>query len=409
MTECISEGLYRIPVPLPGNPLRELNSYLLRGRERSLLIDTGFRQEEGRRALFAGLAELDVDPRDVDVALTHLHSDHSGLAPEVVGETGWIYVSGPDRAYLEQPEEAKWAHTDAFYISEGFPPELLAQNRANPARALAPVPTGRYRTLEPGAVLEAGGRRLTCLPAPGHTPGQLCFWDESDGILFTGDHVLFDISPNITPWNGMEDALGCYLDSLRAVRELPARLALPGHRRPGALAPRVDALLEHHARRLDELTAILRARPGSTAYEAAAHMTWNIRSRSCRGRVHRPPGPSAPAGTAPARAAGRCVACLGPLTASAGRQRYIFLFFIFSFILFLMFFPKPTQFTSILSICIIIPLFSQTRPAKNGAHRNPPWGKAMSGFTESNKFVTKGDALLCLALTSPWFPAPVRP
>lgn len=237
MTECISEGLYRIPVPLPGNPLRELNSYLLRGRERSLLIDTGFRQEEGRRALFAGLAELDVDPRDVDVALTHLHSDHSGLAPEVVGETGWIYVSGPDRAYLEQPEEAKWAHTDAFYISEGFPPELLAQNRANPARALAPVPTGRYRTLEPGAVLEAGGRRLTCLPAPGHTPGQLCFWDESDGILFTGDHVLFDISPNITPWNGMEDALGCYLDSLRTVRGLPARLALPGHRRPGTLAP----------------------------------------------------------------------------------------------------------------------------------------------------------------------------
>ncbi|MFQ7450230.1 MAG: hypothetical protein ACLRNQ_01015 [Flavonifractor plautii] len=43
-----------------------------------------------------------MDPRDVDVALTHLHSDHSGLAPEVVGETGWIYVSGPDRAYLEQ-------------------------------------------------------------------------------------------------------------------------------------------------------------------------------------------------------------------------------------------------------------------------------------------------------------------
>lgn len=79
-----------------------------------------------------------------------------------------------------------------------------------------------------------------------------------------------------------------------------------------------------------------------------------------------------------------------------------------------MFSPKPAQFASISSICIIIPLFPQTRPAKNGAHRNPPWGKAMSGFTESNKFVTKGDALLCLALTipiptSPWFPAPVRP
>ena len=281
MTECISEGLYRIPVPLPGNPLRELNSYLLRGRERSLLIDTGFRQEEGRRALFAGLAELDVDPRDVDVALTHLHSDHSGLAPEVVGETGWIYVSGPDRAYLEQPEEAKWAHTDAFYISEGFPPELLAQNRANPARALAPVPTGRYRTpWNPALCWRRAAAGSPACPRPVTPLASSASGTSSDGILFTGDHVLFDISPNITPWNGMEDALGCYLDSLRAVRELPARLALPGHRRPGALAPRVDALLEHHARRLDELTAILRARPGSTAYEAAAHMTWNIRSRS---------------------------------------------------------------------------------------------------------------------------------
>lgn len=279
MTECISEGLYRIPVPLPGNPLRELNSYLLRGRERSLLIDTGFRQEEGRHALFAGLAELDVDPRDVDVALTHLHSDHSGLAPEVVGETGWIYVSGPDRAYLEQRRRPNGPTPMPFISLRAF--RRSCWHKTGPTRPRSgPRPTGRYRTLEPGAVLEAGGRRLTCLPAPGHTPGQLCFWDESDGILFTGDHVLFDISPNITPWNGMEDALGCYLDSLRAVRELPARLALPGHRRPGALAPRVDALLEHHARRLDELTAILRARPGSTAYEAAAHMTWNIRSRS---------------------------------------------------------------------------------------------------------------------------------
>ncbi|MFQ7450231.1 MAG: hypothetical protein ACLRNQ_01020 [Flavonifractor plautii] len=54
MTECISEGLYRIPVPLPGNPLRELNSYLLRGQERSLLIDTGFRQEEAAALCLPG-------------------------------------------------------------------------------------------------------------------------------------------------------------------------------------------------------------------------------------------------------------------------------------------------------------------------------------------------------------------
>ena len=278
MTERIAAGLYRIPVPLPGNPLRELNSYLLTGGGRSLLIDTGFRQEACRQALFAGLAELGVDRREVDVALTHLHSDHAGLAPEVAGDTGVIYVSGPDRAFLEGADEGYWARSDAFFRAEGFPPELLARNRDNPARALAPAPTDRYRTLAPGQVLEAGARRLRCLSVPGHTPGQLCFWDEEEGILFTGDHVLFYISPNITSWLGMEDALGSYLDSLRAVRDLPARLALPGHRGRGELAPRVDALLAHHARRLEELRGILRSHPDLTAYQAAGRMRWRIRA-----------------------------------------------------------------------------------------------------------------------------------
>ena len=281
MTERIAQGLYRIPVPLPGNPLRELNSYLLTGGERKLLIDTGFRQEECRQALFAGLAALGVDPRDVDVVLTHLHSDHSGLAPEVAGDAGWIYASGPDRDYLEHMGSDQWARIDAFYRSEGFPPELLVQNRTrNPSRALIPAPTTRYRTLEPGALLEAGSRRLRCILVPGHTPGQMCFWEEREGILFTGDHVLFDISPNITPWAGMEDALGSYLESLRAVRDMPVRLSLPGHRGRGELAPRVDSLLEHHARRLDGLHAILRERPELTAYEAAGFMRWRIRASS---------------------------------------------------------------------------------------------------------------------------------
>ena len=38
----ILPGIFRLPIPLPRNPLRELNAYLIRGRDRSLLIDTGF-------------------------------------------------------------------------------------------------------------------------------------------------------------------------------------------------------------------------------------------------------------------------------------------------------------------------------------------------------------------------------
>ena len=42
MADCIAEGLWRLDIPLEGNPLKNLNSYLIQG-ERSLLIDTGFR------------------------------------------------------------------------------------------------------------------------------------------------------------------------------------------------------------------------------------------------------------------------------------------------------------------------------------------------------------------------------
>lgn len=61
MAERLAEDLWRLDIPLVGNPLKNLNSYLLTG-ERSLLIDTGFRQQSCREAWSAQLAETHVDP-----------------------------------------------------------------------------------------------------------------------------------------------------------------------------------------------------------------------------------------------------------------------------------------------------------------------------------------------------------
>ena len=283
MPEQILENIYRLPVPLEGNPLKELNTYLIKGRDRNLLLDTGFRSNSCREALFRQLAELGVHPGEMDVLLTHMHSDHSGLCAEAAGQTGTIYICGLDNHMLRSQKEWEdyWNETQRRIVAQGFPLQQLEPLWKNdPFAELDPPRNTPHISLAHGDVLEAGGHRLQAVHTPGHTPGHLCFWMEREGVLFLGDHVLFDISPNITAWNEMPDALGSYLQSLRNIREYPAALALPAHRGRGELAARVDQLLEHHARRLDETLRILRQQPEQTAFQLAGQMTWRIRARS---------------------------------------------------------------------------------------------------------------------------------
>lgn len=77
MADCIAEGLWRLDIPLEGNPLKNLNSYLIRG-ERSLLIDTGFRWASCRLAMERQLEELKLD-RDGWIFLQPISQRPGGL------------------------------------------------------------------------------------------------------------------------------------------------------------------------------------------------------------------------------------------------------------------------------------------------------------------------------------------
>lgn len=283
MAQEILKNIYRIQVPLPRNPLRLLNSYLIRGEERSLLIDTGFRQPECREALFAALDDLQVDRNTLDVFGTHIHSDHIGLAPEVVSPGGSIYLGEGDFHWLSSKEDAfYWSTMDERFLKEGFPAALLdSLVDSNPARNFGPqLDLPSYRVVKGGDVFELGGYHLEVIEAPGHTPGMVCLWMEAEGVMFTADHILFDITPNITMWPNMENSLGTYMNSLRRFRAFPVRKSLPGHREEGDYLGRIEALLLHHEQRVGETEAIVRAQPGQTAYAIASQMTWAIRAKN---------------------------------------------------------------------------------------------------------------------------------
>jgi glyoxylase-like metal-dependent hydrolase (beta-lactamase superfamily II) len=145
---------------------------------------------------------------------------------------------------------------------------------------MGPEFTNAYTGLEEGAVVSAGGYLLRCVLTPGHTPGHMCLWEEKNQMMFTGDHVLFDITPTITVWGNLDDALGYYLESLEAIRRYPVKKALPGHRMSGDFHKRIDELLEHHEVRLGSILDIIRHEPGLTGNEIAGRMKWRIRAAS---------------------------------------------------------------------------------------------------------------------------------
>ena len=121
--------IFQIDVPLPDNPLRNLNCYVVQDGGETLIIDTGFNRPECREALLAGLAELDANWEKTNLFLTHLHSDHTGLAPTLMEDKpGKIYISATDHRILwEHMKGARWQETDALFHREGFTREQLAE------------------------------------------------------------------------------------------------------------------------------------------------------------------------------------------------------------------------------------------------------------------------------------------
>ena len=277
-------NIFKIDVPLPDNPLRNLNCYIIQDSGETLILDTGFNRPECKEVLLAGLEQLDADWNKTNMFLTHLHSDHTGLAPTVMEDKpGKIYISEKDHAVLRAHMEGdRWKETDDLFYREGFSREQLAELRvSNPARGLEPTRYFEAEYIAHGDTITVGRYAFVCVSVPGHTPGQMCLYCPEKKIMFTADHVLFDITPNITHWKDTKDALGDYLESLVKIRGYEMETALPAHRKNEMdVYVRIDQIIEHHLVRLCETVDALAEHPDCHATEVAAHLKWSMRGKT---------------------------------------------------------------------------------------------------------------------------------
>ncbi|MFI6909154.1 MBL fold metallo-hydrolase [Nonomuraea sp. NPDC050394] len=269
-----------MPVPIPGNPLGYTLVYAIESPRGPVLIDAGWNHPDAWEALSGGFAALGIDVADVyGVVVTHFHPDHAGLAGQVREVSGaWIAMHEADAAIVTLMRGlADDEHRD-------FQTEMLRRAGAEGLDVSVPVaerpvpPAQPDRTLRDGDIVDVPGRELRAIHTPGHTPGHLCL--RLEDRLFTGDHVLPDITPHvgIYPYDRVDvDPLGDFLKSLEKVAEQGPLTALPAHEWifPD-VAARAAQIRHHHEERLHTLATLLTSMGEPlTIWEIAAMMTWN--------------------------------------------------------------------------------------------------------------------------------------
>lgn len=275
MVEEILPNLFRIEVPLPKNPLRSINSYVIISEERNLIIDTGFNRSECRQALEGGLDELGVDLKKTDFFITHLHADHSGLVTELASSTSKIYFNRIDAKIIQTWRN--WDDMIEYAGRNGFPKDQLERAlKSHPGVKYSPSKIPEFSYVGQNDVIKIGDFQFVCIETPGHSKGHTCLYDADRSLFISGDHVLYDITPNIQCWSDQDNHLKQYLASLDKVYDLEVSLVLPGHRkRFDDLKKRIDELKEHHRRRTDEVLSVLDG-GGMNAFQVASKMSWDI-------------------------------------------------------------------------------------------------------------------------------------
>jgi len=235
MTEIIP-GIYRLRVPIPNNPLEYTNTYLIRGDGENLLIDTGWNSEDALQSLKRQLSETGVNIKDISrVLVTHAHGDHYGLAGQIKELSGASislhYLEEKLLAPRYQNLDEFLSQTEQWFRSNGVPESELPISWPGPAGGPRPsAPILPDTTLRGGETISAGAFNLQVVWTPGHSQGHICLYEPALKILFSGDHVLPVITPNISlqPQSGL-NPLSDFINSLNVVREFDVSLVLPAH------------------------------------------------------------------------------------------------------------------------------------------------------------------------------------
>ncbi|MBM3941327.1 MAG: MBL fold metallo-hydrolase [SAR202 cluster bacterium] len=221
------------------------------------------------------------------IIITHGHADHDGSVAQLVDESGAELWAHDIYSHLLpfDPRDIQLRPTSS--IKQEMARVVAAQGVMLPSSAARHSYLARRRRLEvnhPIQAMETSGS-FTFFQLPGHSPDHICV--TFDGLVFTGDHVLPEISPHPTmktqyapevkqgmPARYHDEnqsyGLARYLRSLKVIVELGEDVGvMPAHRlfNKNKLnfdsALRAEAIIQHHTERLGQILERIGNEPAS--------------------------------------------------------------------------------------------------------------------------------------------------
>ena len=277
----ILNNIFQMKIPIPDNPLGNINSYLIKSDEGSMLVDTGWNTSVAFESLVNQMKSHGVDLSDLKyIFITHIHPDHYGLAGKLANYTNAkLIIHEKDKELLE----SRYIQTDELIDDvenwlriNGVP----AGDQTQFSRASLSI-LGYVNVAMPdiivkgGEKIQLGGYNFEIVWTPGHSPGHICLYEKDKKFLIVGDHILQKITPNISLNSQKENnPLIDYLNSLVELKQLEVELVLPAHGNPfPQFQGRIDEIIQHHENRLVEMLELFH-NGSKSAYQIAVETKW---------------------------------------------------------------------------------------------------------------------------------------
>jgi glyoxylase-like metal-dependent hydrolase (beta-lactamase superfamily II) len=257
MLENLGVELIKIKLPFR---LNHVNCFIAEGETGWTIIDTGLHDAVAFDTWKPILEEKEI----TQMIITHHHPDHYGFAGTLQQITGAeVRISEVERnaALNASQKEQESSFTDN-YRKYGVPTEIvnnLALNEKSFVDMVTPHPRVQQYLNEGDKVL-LGHLEYEVLNAPGHSDGLVCFFNKEKSVLFSTDHILPRITPNISYlFYGETNPLDKYLQSLNEFKQLNAEIVIPSHGLPFEDAnKRIEQIISHHHERLATIIDFLK-------------------------------------------------------------------------------------------------------------------------------------------------------